>query len=101
MDKYNEMINIIKWTFVPILSIISGEILKLYGNIFLGFLMHIFTILAIIFLIIFGEFETLKIKNALQSLILFPLLRIISFSMPTIFVNKELQYLLMYGIMII
>ncbi len=85
--------------YIPIVSIIIGELLVLHGNIYEGIIIHMIIILSIIIAIIFGNLS-LEIKNALQSVMLLPILRIISLSIPQLFSNY-LQYLLIYGIMII
>lgn len=89
-----------QWTYVPILSLIAGELSIFNGDIFSGLGIHIINLLAIIFIIIFGNLE-LDAKNVLQGLILVTLLRIINLSMPQFFTTTLLQYFLMYGVMFI
>lgn len=89
-----------KWTYIPILSLIAGELLIFNGNIFPGLGIHIINLLALIFLIIFGNLS-LDIKNVLQGLILVTLLRVVNLSMPQFFTTTLLQYPLIYGAMFI
>lgn len=102
MDKGDDMK---KWISVPILSIVIGyigvgELLMFYGMVLPSIVMYTTSILIVIFLMIFGELS-LGMKNILQSLILLSLLRIINTSMPQFFEDIHLQYLLIYGVMII
>ena len=89
-----------KWTYVPILSLIAGELLIFNGNIFPGLGIHIINLLLIILLIIFGNLN-LDIKNILQGLTLVILLRVVNLSMPQFFTTTLLQYPLIYGVMFI
>lgn len=89
-----------KWTYVPILGLIAGELLIFNGNIYSGFGIHIINLLFITLLIIFGNLN-LDIKNVLQGLILVTLLRVVNLSMPQFFTTTLLQYPLIYGVMFI
>lgn len=88
-----------KEIYIPTIGIVIGEFLMFNDNIYQGIGIHMINILVIILVIIFGNLS-LEIKNVLQSLMLLPILRIIDLSMPQLFTNY-LQYLLMYGIIII
>ena len=96
-DMKNEMK---KWTYVPILGIVAGELLIFNGNVLPGLGIHIINLLFITLLIIFGNLS-LDIKNVLQGLILVALLRVVSLSMPQFFTMVLLQYPLIYGMMFI
>lgn len=99
MGEYNDMK---KWTYLPIIGIVIGELLILSNNILAGIGLHIINLLAIILIIIFGNLS-LNVKNVLQSLTLLPLLRIISLSIPQFDGNFDgnVRYLIMYGIMLV
>lgn len=92
--------NMKKWTYIPILSLIAGELLIFNGNIFPGLGIHIINLMLIILLIIFGNLN-LDIKNVLQGLTLVILLRVVNLSMPQFFTTTLLQYPLVYGVMFI
>lgn len=96
-DMKNEMK---KWTYVPILGIVAGELLIFNGNVLSGLGIHIINFLIIVFMIIFGNLNT-DIKNVLQGLILVALLRVVNLSMPQFFTTTLIQYPLMYGVMFI
>jgi hypothetical protein len=88
------------WIYISILGIIAGELLVLYGQVLTGLEIHIINLLVIILIIIFGNLS-LKTKNILQSVILLPLLRIISLSIPQLSDKTYVQNLVLYGIMVI
>lgn len=88
-----------KEIYIPTIGIVIGELLMFYGNIYQGIGVHMINILAIILVIIFGNLS-LETKNVLQSLMLLPVLRIVGLSIPQLF-TSYIQYLLMYGIMLI
>jgi len=83
---------------IPIIGIISGELIMFNGQILTGLGIHIINFLAIILIIIFSKLS-LKEKNVLQSLTLLILLRMTNLSMPQFFTNSLIQYPLIYGIM--
>lgn len=89
-----------KEIFIIMLYIAISELMMMFGDIFYGMVVHTASLLAIIFLIIFGKSD-IKTKYVLQSLILLILLRMVSISMPQIFANILLQYSLIYGVMFI
>lgn len=89
-----------KEIFIVIFGIIISELVMLRGNIFYGLGLYIINLLIIIFLIILSRLE-IKMKYALQSLVLLILLRMISISIPQFFANVLLQYSLIYGVMFI
>jgi len=91
-----------KWIYIYLIStiIIVGELLMVSGKIYQGTGLYIIGILAVILAIIFANLS-LEIKNILQSLVLLPVLRVIGLSMPQFFMNINIQYLLIYGIMLI
>lgn len=95
--KINNTIYII---YLPVLGIITGELAIFGDNIYYGLGIHIFNLLAIIFMIIFLSLD-IRIKNVLQSLTLLIILRAINLSMPHLFTNVLSQYILIYGIMFI
>lgn len=97
MGEYDNMKN---WIYIPIIGIAIGELLILYDKILAGVGIHIISLLAIILIIIFGNLS-LKTKNILQSMILLPLLRIISLSIPQLFENIYVQHMTIYGIVLI
>lgn len=100
MGEYKDMK---KLTYIPIIGIAIGEFLIFYNKILAGIGIHIISLLAIILIIICGNLS-LKTKDILQSLILLPLLRIISISIPSIPQLSEkiyAQHLITYGIMLI
>lgn len=89
-----------KLTYIPIIGIAIGEILIFDNKLIAGIGIHIISLLAIILIIIFGNLS-MKTKNILQSLILLPLLRIISLSIPQLSKNIYVQYLIIYCIVLI
>lgn len=89
-----------KWICVPIVGIAIGEFLILYDKILAGVGIHIISILAIILIVIFGNLSS-EAKNILQSLMLIPLLRFVSISIPQLFNDINIQYLLIFSIMTI
>lgn len=97
MGEYNYMKKLI---YALIMSIVVGEILIFYNRILSGVGIHIIILLIIILIIIFGNLSP-KTKNILQSLILLPLLRIISLSIPQLSKNVYIQHVIIYGIMFI
>lgn len=97
MGEYDDMK---KLTYVPIIGIAIGEILIFDNKIVAGAGIHIMSLLAIILIIIFGSLS-LKTKNILQSLILLPIMRIISLSISQLSNNINVQLLIIYGIMIV
>lgn len=97
MGEYNDMK---KWLYFPVIGIAIGDFLLFSGNILAGIEIHLINLLAIILMIIFGNLS-LKIKNILQSMILLPLLRIISLSIPQLSKNIYMQHLIIYGIMFV
>ena len=89
-----------KWTYIPILGLITGELLIFDGKILPGLGIHIINLLFIILLSVFGNLS-LDIKKVLQGLILVTLLRVVNLSMPQFFITTLLQYPLIYGVMFI
>lgn len=89
-----------KWLYIPTIGIIAGELLIFYGQVLTGLGIHIINLFAIILVIIFNKLS-LKERNVLQSLILLPLLRIISLSVPQLSENIYIQHTVIYGIMFI
>lgn len=89
-----------KWAYIPILNLISGELLIFNNNILAGLALHLLNLLLIIFLIIFYDLDT-DIKSVLQGLTLVALLRVVNLSMPQFFTSSLLQYPLIYGIMFV
>jgi hypothetical protein len=89
-----------KLIFAPIIGIIMGILLMYRGYMYYGLGMYIVSILTIIFIIIFGDMS-LETKNILQSMILFPILQIISISIPQLFEAAYLRYVLICAIMLI
>lgn len=87
-------------TYIPIISVAIGEFFILYGNILAGIGIHIISLVATILIIIFCNLS-LRAKNILQSLMLIPLLRIVSLSVPQLFNDVDVRYLLVFGIMTI
>lgn len=97
MGEYEDMK---KWIYEPIIGIAIGEFLIFYDRILAGVGIHIINLLAIILIIIFGNLSQ-KTRNILQSLILLPLLRITSLSIPQLSENIYVQHLIIYGIMLV
>lgn len=100
MGEYKDMKKLI---YIPIIGIVIGEFLIFHNKILAGIGIHIISLLAIILIVICGNLS-LKTKDILQSLILLPLLRIISLSIPSIPQLSEkiyVQHLIIYGIMLI
>lgn len=89
-----------KEVHIPIINIIMAEMTAFYGYVYFSVGIHTINLLLIIFLIIFNKSE-IRIKYALQSIILVILLRIVGLSMPQFFTNTLLQYSLIYGVMFI
>lgn len=87
-----------EWICVPVIGIAIGEFLILYNNILAGVGIHVISILAIVLVVIFGNL-TSEVKNILQSLMLIPLLRFVSISIPQLFNYIDIQYLLICSIM--
>lgn len=83
-----------RWIYIPIIGVGIGELLIFRDMILGGMGIHLISLLAIILIIIFDNLS-LEVKNILQSLILIPLLRIISLSIPRLFTGIYPQYLLM------
>jgi hypothetical protein len=79
---------------------VIGEFLILYDNILAGVGIHLISLLLTIIFIIFGNLSS-EVKNILQSLMLLPLLRIVNLSVPRLFNDVYLQYLLICGIILI
>lgn len=88
-----------KEVYLPVLGFVIGELNIVYGNVSYGLGIHIINLLAIILISIFGQY--LKIKNTLQGIVLLTLLQIISLSVPQLFTDINIQFLLPYGIMFI
>jgi hypothetical protein len=97
VGEYNNMKKLI---YIPIMSIAIGELLIFYDRILAGAGIHIISLLVIILIIIFGNLSP-RTENILQSLILLPLLRIISLSIPQLSEKIYIQYLIIYGIVLI
>lgn len=93
MGEYSDMK---KLTYLPIIGVATGESLIFSDKILAGVGIHIMSILAIVLIIIFGNLS-LKPKNILQSLTLLPLLRIVSLSIPQMY----MQHMIIYGIVLI
>jgi membrane protease YdiL (CAAX protease family) len=88
--------------YFPILSIIAiifGELAIFHKDVLYGLSIHIINLLAIIIIIILNEKMSIKINNALQSLVLVILLRVMNLSIPLFFTTILQQYPLIYGIM--
>lgn len=85
--------------FLVIFAIIAGEAMIYIGDVLLGLVVHLLTLLAIIFKIIFSNLE-IRIKNMLQGLILVILLRVVNLSTLQFF-TVTVQYSIIYGIMFI
>jgi ribosomal protein L40E len=96
MDKYN---NIKKWICIPIFSIFVGELLMLYDMAIASMVLSMIGLLAIIVLIIFGDLSS-ETKDILRCMMLLPILRITNLSTPQI-LNVHIQYILIYGVMLI
>jgi len=94
------MNNIKKLIYIYVIGIIIGELLIISGKIYEGLGMYMIGILAIISIIIFANLS-LEITNVLQRMILLPVLRVIGLSMPQFFKDIHIQYILIYGIMLI
>lgn len=89
-----------KEIYIPIFGLIVGE-LAIFYNIFYGLGIHVINLLVVTFMIIFRSSLDMKMKNILRCICLAIILRMISLSIPQMFANSILQYLLVYGIMII
>lgn len=89
-----------KLIYIPIIGIIIGEFLILYEMIFYGMGIHVINLLLIICLIIIFDNLSSEIKNILQSMILLPLLRIVIISIPQLFTDVYIQYLLVLSIIL-
>ena len=88
-----------KEIYLPIFGLIYGELMVLNGELYYGLAIRLITLLVIIIKIISKTLE-LETKNILNSFILMILLQVINLSMPRLF-NTNLQYLLIYGVMIL
>lgn len=89
-----------KEIYIPISGLIIGELMIFYGNIFYGLGIHVANLLLTTFIIIFESSLELKMKNILRYIILVILLRMINLSIPQLPI-VILQYLLIFGVMII
>lgn len=85
-----------KYIYLSIIGIVIGELMMFFSNIYYGLGIHIFNLMAIILLIISGDISQ-EIKNALSSLTLILLFRVINLATPKIFVTTLLWYPLIYG----
>lgn len=90
-----------KEMYIPIFGLIVGELMIFYGNVSYGLGIHIVNLLFTILMVILDVSLELKMKNILRYIILVILLQMINFSMPQLFTIAVLQYLLIFGIMII
>lgn len=90
-----------KEIYIPIFGLIIGELTIFYDNIFYGLGIHTVNLIAVTLMIIFRSSLDIKMKNILRCICLAIILRMISLSTPQIFTTSILQYLLVYGIMII
>ena len=97
MGEYKDMKKLI---YIPIIGIAIGEFLIFHNKILAGIGIHIMSLMAIILIIICGNLS-LKTKDILQSLILLPLLRIISLSIAQVSEKIYIQHMVTYGIMLI
>jgi hypothetical protein len=86
--------------YFPIIGIILGEFLIFYDMIYQGIGIHIISVMSIILMIILGNLS-LETKNILQSLVVLPMLRIISLSIPRFFAKSQTQHLLIYGVILL
>lgn len=89
-----------KEIYIPIFGLIVGE-LAIFYNVLYGLGIHTVNLLVIILMITFRSSLDIKMKNILRYVCLAIILRMINLSMPQIFTNSILQYLLIFGIMII
>jgi membrane protease YdiL (CAAX protease family) len=89
-----------KEIYIPVLGIVVGELLLFFGHVSLSLAAYVINLQAITLALILGN-STLPVKNALQSLLLLILLRIINLSMPHFFTSALLWYPLVYGVMFI
>lgn len=87
------------YIYLSIIGIFISESMIFFGSTGYGLGVHVINAIAIIFMIIFSD--SMKVKYALQSIMLVVLLRIINLSVPQFFVNDVLQYVLIYGIFIV
>ncbi len=90
-----------KEVYISILVLIAGEFTIFYDSVLYGLGIHIINLLAITLMIIFMSSLDIKMKNILRGVCLVIILRMISLSIPQLFTISLLQYLLIYGIMII
>ena len=86
--------------YIPILALIAGELMILYNNVFYGLGIHAINLLLTTLIIIFEPSLELEKKNILRYIILVILLRMINLSIPQLSI-AVLQYLLIFGVMII
>lgn len=84
-----------KKVFLPIMAMIIGEICLRNGNIFLGLLIYMSSLMFMTVVMLSND----KIQDVLQLFVLIFLLRIINFSIPRFEAN--IQYILLYVIMLI
>lgn len=94
MGRYNMR----RFIYIPVIGVAIGEFLMSYDMILEGMGMHIVSTLVIILMIAFGNLSQ-EVKNILQILILLPLSRIVILSVPRLFTDIYLQYLLICVIM--
>ena len=95
----NVMIRDMKYIYLSIIGIFISELMIFFGNAYYGLIIHAINILVLIYAIISSD--SLRIRYALQGLMLVALLRIINLSIPQFSINPLLQYSLIYGIMFI
>jgi len=84
--------------YIPVLGIAAGELMMLFGHVYLSLAVHIINLQGITLLLIFSNSPS-PTKNILQSLVLLLLMRIINLAMPQFFTTTLMWYPLVYGVM--
>jgi membrane protease YdiL (CAAX protease family) len=89
-----------KHIFLPLLAIVSAELMFFFNHIYAGLVIHIVTLLAILLVLIFSGDQP-EIIMVYQSILLVSLLRITNLAMPQFFTVTIMWYPMIYGIMYI
>ncbi len=90
-----------KEMYIPMFGLMAGELMIFYGNVFYGLGIHMANLLVTTLMVVFESSLELKMKNILRYIILISLLRMINISIPQLFTVIIIQYLLMWGVMLI
>ena len=89
-----------KEIYLPIIGIAAGELMLFFGEVNLGMAVHIINLQVMTLFLIYSS-SAAGIKNALQSLSLLLLMRIVNLAMPQFFTVPLLLYPFIYGVMLI